>query len=111
MQTITPTHGKPYALIGASDGLPYGFPADTVALEEWAVSSWSGMGPDGRSHQSMARRIVPGSEKTEPHPDLYGKLFPTSADADRAHYEAGVTAYFMRLDSPEYQKAMDIIGA
>jgi hypothetical protein len=110
MQTITPTYSKPYVLIGHADGLPYGFPADTVAVDEWAVSCWSGMGEDHLSYESRVRRIIPGSEETDPHPDLYGRLFPSSDAAHRAHYEAGVTMYFIRIDSPEHQLAMEIIG-
>ena len=98
-----------YVLLGHADGLPYGFPTSTVAVDDWAVSTWSGQGPDHCSYQSHVRRIIPGSEKTEPHPYLYGRLFATSEDADRAHYEAGVTMYFIRIDSPEYAAAMELI--
>lgn len=111
MITVTSASTKPYALIGHADGLPYGFPADTVAVDDWAVSSISGAGADGRGYESLVRRIIDrDSEETKPHPDLYGRLFPSAEAANQAYYEAGVTTYFIRLDSPEYAKAMEIIG-
>lgn len=116
MITVTEHCSKPYALIGFADGLPYGtFAASadastsTVAMNHWSVSIMSGAGIDG--YESLVSWIVDGAlGKLEPHPELHGKLFPTREAAQRAQYESGVLAYFIRLDSPDYTRAMKIIG-
>lgn len=103
IQQTLPGRSREYRLYTVAD-CDYGdFQASTVTVGNWGVSYQSTYGEEGHTLHIYDCVLLRSQSEDYKHP-LYGTVYPTQEDANRAAFEAGCLAYMV------YEQARPVLA-